>query len=88
MTDPQIPSSVELLVAITRLEEKVDNLSKVFPEKVEDHEKRIRAVEKKIWSIPSIAVVVAIAALVVSIFALPQLNHNNTPQPTSASQSK
>lgn len=74
----------ELLVAFARVEGKIDLLNQniaAHSRDLEDHEDRIRGLEKKIWKLPSAAIVISVAMLVVSIFALPALNHN-TPTPT------
>jgi hypothetical protein len=46
----------------------------------EDHEVRLRGVERKVWSIPSFAVLIGVAALVVSILSI---GANRAPAPTS-----
>jgi len=47
MDDPK------LIETLTRMETKLDN----FILKSDDHESRIRAIEKKIWAIPGVAVI-------------------------------
>lgn len=58
----------ELIRVLTRIESKLDNLETIYKDHLEehqDHETRIRALEKKIWSLPSIATIIGLVALVI-----------------------
>lgn len=47
------PSTMDIMIQITRLEGKLDAYISTLPKDVEDHEERLRVVEKRIWSIPT-----------------------------------
>jgi SMC interacting uncharacterized protein involved in chromosome segregation len=64
----------ELIRILTRIESKLDNLEKIYEDHLQehsDHETRIRSLEKKIWSLPSLATIIAIASVLI-----PFLVHN------------
>lgn len=66
----RVETNVELLVWSAAVAEKTQA----------DHEARLRAVEHRVWAIPSAAVLLAIASLVVAILSL---YHGHTPAPAS-----
>lgn len=49
---------------LDRLLDKHDRID----ERVEDHEARVRLLEKRVWGIPSIATIIAIASFIVSFY--------------------
>ena len=53
----------EISSKLDRLLDKHDRID----ERVEDHESRMRTLEKRVWGIPSIATIIAISSLVVAI---------------------
>ena len=68
MTTPPSNNTTDILVAIARLETKLDNLSSSLPPQIADHERRLRLLEKRQWPLPSLAVLVSIAAIVAPFF--------------------
>lgn len=63
---PPSPSNIDLLIALTRIEGKVDGMSAVTT----DHEVRIRVLEKARWPLPSIAALAGLAGAVTGLIAL------------------
>lgn len=60
MDDPK------LIETLTRMETKLDN----FIATSGDHETRIRALEKKIWALPSASFLVSLASVIISYFSM------------------
>lgn len=60
--EPMSASNVDLLLHLVRLETKLDMLTQQMSPKVEDHETRLRGLEKNRWPIPSISAAAAILA--------------------------
>jgi len=61
MDDPRL---IEIL---TRIEVKLTNLEDIYKAHLDehsDHETRIRALEKKVWTLPSLATILAVLAVV------------------------
>jgi hypothetical protein len=57
----------ELIKALTRIETKLDHLTETYSAHLQDHqdhETRIRALEKKVWTLPSLATILAVLAVV------------------------
>lgn len=72
MADSPEPGSViitpaQIFQKVDDLDGKVDRLIALI-EKVGDHENRIRNLEKSRWPLPAVSVLVAIAAVLVSLF--------------------
>ena len=67
---------VTLKDVYTKLEDVSDTLTRLVERetfaqhRVDDHETRIRAVERRVWAVPSFAVLVAVASLVVTVIRL------------------
>jgi hypothetical protein len=60
MNDP------ELIRVLTKIESALTNLENIYKDHLQehtDHETRIRSLEKKVWSIPSLATLIAIVSL-------------------------
>ena len=62
MTTPAAPDTVEVLLA--RIDTKLD----VVIARAEDHETRLRQVERRLFALPGLAALLATASLVVAIF--------------------
>jgi hypothetical protein len=60
MDDPK------LIETLTRMETKLD----AFMNKSDDHETRIRSLEKRVWAIPSAAIVIDIVTAVIMFFTM------------------
>jgi len=63
MNDP------ELIRVLTRIEEKLTNLENIYKDHLNehtDHETRIRSLEKKIWSLPSAALIISAIGVLVT----------------------
>lgn len=61
MNDPK------LIEALTRIEMKLDHITGTYSKHLEDHadhENRLRSLEKRLWAIPSMAVVISVATAV------------------------
>lgn len=61
MDDPK------LVAALTRIETKLDHLTNTYSAHLtdhQDHETRLRALEKKVWTLPTAATLLAILAMV------------------------
>jgi cell division septum initiation protein DivIVA len=57
----------ELIKALTRIEAKLDYLADTYSAHLkdhDDHEERIRSLEKKVWTLPSMATLLAVLAIV------------------------
>lgn len=57
----------ELIKALTRIETKLDHLTDTYTSHLkdhEDHEARIRSLEKRVWTLPTAATLLAILAMV------------------------
>lgn len=67
-TPPAPQGNTEILVAIARLETKLDSITNTLPQKIDDHESRIRSLEKNRWPLPSVAVLVSIVGAAISYF--------------------
>lgn len=65
---PSPQGNTEILVAIARLETKLDSITNTLPQKIDDHESRIRSLEKNRWPLPSVAVLVSIVGAAISYF--------------------
>jgi hypothetical protein len=63
---PASASNVDLLLAIVRLETKLDNLTSQVTPQISDHETRIRSLERARWPLASIGTLSGIGALVVT----------------------
>lgn len=56
----------ELIKALTRIEAKLDHLNETYTAHLkdhDDHETRIRSLEKKVWTLPTAATLLAILAI-------------------------
>jgi len=63
----------ELIKALTRIEAKLDHLNETYTAHLQDHndhETRIRALEKRVWTIPTAATLIALLAILLP-FLLP-----------------
>ena len=60
------PSTMDIMIQITRMEGKLDAYISTLPKDVEDHEARLRVVEKRIWSIPTAAGLINLLMLAVT----------------------
>lgn len=75
MTSPDLSSRSGVLITLERIYDQLMCLSSKVErlvdrqEDTEDHETRIRTLEKKQWPLPSISILIAIAAVVVAIYA-------------------
>ncbi len=61
MDDPK------LVAALTRIETKLDHFNQIYATHLvehDDHETRIRLLEKKVWTLPTAATLLAILAMV------------------------
>lgn len=61
MDDPK------LIETLTRIEAKLDHLTETYTTHLkehEDHETRIRDLEKKVWTLPSLATILAVVSVV------------------------
>ena len=83
MTQPYLPPTIppdqfgpviitgrEIYDAIIRVSSKVDLLSAqmtAYEQDKLDHEKRIRSIERRMWPLPSVAVLLSAAAVVVAV---------------------
>lgn len=59
----------ELIRTLTRIEAKLDHLAETYTSHLTDHadhETRIRSLEKRVWAIPSMAVIIAIASAIMT----------------------
>ncbi len=63
------PSTMDIMIQITRMEGKLDAYISTLPKDVEDHEARLRVVEKRIWSIPTMAGVVNFLVMLITFYA-------------------
>lgn len=78
MTDPLGPivvTSRDIYDELVRMRQAVDRLvdrHDVLERESQDHEARIRSLERGRWPLPSIATLVAIASLIVAAIALSQ----------------
>ena len=70
MSTPPGPSTLDIMVQITRLEAKLDQVIATIPKDVEDHETRLRAIEKKVWALPTAAGVINFLMLIVAYFSM------------------
>jgi hypothetical protein len=69
---PIIVTSREVYDAVVRLTGRVDVLisqQSSTQQDVADHEARLRSLEKSRWPLPSVAVLLSLAALLVGVFA-------------------
>lgn len=60
----------ELIKALTRIEAKLDHLNETYTAHLsdhQDHETRIRALEKRVWTLPTAATLLAILAIVLPL---------------------
>lgn len=64
-----VKTNVELLVWSAAVAEKTQT----------DHEARIRVIEKRVWAIPSAAVLIAAASLIVALLSMHSGAHPSTP---------
>lgn len=63
-----IPADREVLDRLTRIETKLDHAISG----VDDHEKRIRALERARWPLPSLAALVSLVSVVLAVLAFMQ----------------
>lgn len=68
-TPTPTPSTMDIMILITRMEGKLDAYISTLPKDVEDHEARLRVVEKRIWSIPTMAGVVNFLVMLITFYA-------------------
>lgn len=59
-------TTTDLLVVLTRVETKLD----ISSSQLADHEVRIRSLERSRWPLPTIGVLAAIAATVISLISI------------------
>lgn len=62
-TSTNLSELTEVLVAIARLESKLDNFNTSIPPKIEDHENRLRLLEKARWPLPAISILISVAGV-------------------------
>lgn len=63
---PPNPSNVDLLIALARIEAKMDSVMS----DITDHEVRLRLLEKARWPLPSVAVLSGIVGAITGLLAL------------------
>lgn len=69
MTTPPVPpnpSNVDLLIALARMEAKLDGMSTVST----DHEVRLRVLERSRWPLPSVAAFAGVVGAITGLLAL------------------
>jgi hypothetical protein len=76
-TTQMYAEQVATTAAVTRLEGKVDSLAQSFANEQQskavvhaDHEARLRGLERGRWPLPSLAVLIALAGLVISLLGM------------------
>lgn len=57
------PTNLDLLLTLTRIEGKIENLGQTST----DHELRIRGLERSRWPLPTIAVLTGVGGLVLTL---------------------
>lgn len=66
MSEP--PNTADLLVALARLETKLDGLAEQLPARIDDQETRLRSLERTRWPLPSVAALAAVGAVAAQIW--------------------
>lgn len=56
--------------SVQEVKETISSLA-VTADQVKDHEARIRAVERRVWTLPTFATLISIVAVVAAILAIP-----------------